>query len=441
MWKLVILALAMALTGCGGGGGGSASPSNPAVPSVLQAAGTMSVTSAYVPSLISGDFAGNGSHYVLVSGWLANSSPSSTVKIYKLNDNGTTVDATTDILGSEFVWSVNYPQVADFNHDGIDDIFFPGFTDGPGISQNNASVAFMSRAGHSHQRVDLDGLSWNHGTTLIDANQDGWMDVINSNGEMWINNQTGGFTYRTKDTFQTINYPMAGSGVCAGDLDGSGAPQIVLTDQSGFHASQFIYKLNAQLQPIYQGALPVPFFDKNNADQTTNRSHDVSCQIADVNGDGRKDVIVVSYLYDNSVTRVSGAQSIVQVYYNLGGYVFSDATDAMPGYNQAVLASYTPKMIDFNNDGSLDLWLMNTNTAESGNQVWLNDRTGKFNQSRRQDFNNLVSQHASLNGIDPGVSGIMLPVKINGKWNFVIASVSTIKNTVYVAYANTQWTF
>ena len=373
MWKLVIPALAVALTGCGGGGGSSVNNDTPAV-SILVTAGTISTPSAFVPSLAAGNFDNAGNHYVIVSGWLVNSSPTATVKIYRLSSHGTATDATADVLGSEFAWSVNYPQIADFNRDGVDDIFFPGFTDGANLLQNNPSVVFLSRAGQSHQRVDLTGLTWNHGTTVLDANQDGWPDVLNSNGEMWINNQAGGFTYRAKDTFLTINYPLAGSGVCAGDLDGSGATQVVLTDQTGLLASQLIYKLNANMEPIYQGALPVPYFDKNNTNATTNRSHDVSCQIVDVNGDGRQDVVVVSYLSDTAVTRVIGAQSMVQIYYNLGGYVFSDATDiSMTGYNQGAVASYTPKVVDFNGDGHADIWLMNTNRAESGNQVWLND--------------------------------------------------------------------
>ena len=449
MWKLVIPALAVALTGCGGGGGSGANNDTPAV-SILVTAGTISTPSAFVPSLAAGKFDHTGDQYVIVSGWLANSSPSSTVKIYRLSGTGprpqwgtgTATDATADVLGSEFVWSVNYPQIADFNRDGIDDIFFPGFTDGPNLSQTNASVVFLSRAGQSHQRVDLDGLTWNHGTTVLDANRDGWPDVLNSNGEMWINNQIGGFTYRPKDTLLTIKHPLAGSGVCAGDLDGSGATQVVLTDQVRMHASQLIYKLNVNMEPIYQGALPVPYFDKTTTDIETNRSHDVSCQIVDVNGDGRQDVVVVSYLSDTAVTRVIGVQSMVQIYYNLGGYVFSDATDiSMTGYNQGAVASYTPKVVDFNGDGHADIWLMNTNRAESGNQVWLNDGTGKFQQSRKQDFNTLTSQHATLNSVESDTSGIMLPVKINDKWNFIIATVSDIKHTVYVAYARTQWSF
>jgi hypothetical protein len=138
---------------------------------------------------------------------------------------------------------------------------------------------------------------------------------------------------------------------------------------------------------------------------------------------------------------------MVQIYYNLGGYVFSDATDiSMSGYNQGALASYTPKVMDFNGDGHLDIWLMNTNHSESGNQVWLNDGTGKFKQSRREYFNELVLQHSKINGVDSSITGIMMPINVNDKWNFIIATSSDVLDMrvggkVYVAYARTQWSF
>jgi hypothetical protein len=89
---------------------------------------------------------------------------------------------------------------------------------------------------------------------------------------------------------------------------------------------------------------------------------------------------------------------------------------------------------------------MNTNRAESGNQVWLNDGTGKFKQRRKQDFDVLTGQHALLNSVESNTSGIMLPVKINDKWNFIIATSSDVLDLrvggkVYVAYARTQWIF
>jgi hypothetical protein len=129
MWKLVIPALAVALTGCGGGGSSSSSGAS----NIADAIVTTSLTVAgYVencgcnPTLAAGEFSGAGIKYVVVSGWRAGNHLMP-VKIYRLNTDGSTQDATTDILGGELQFSVNYPVVADFNKDGIDDIFLPGF--------------------------------------------------------------------------------------------------------------------------------------------------------------------------------------------------------------------------------------------------------------------------------------------------------------------------
>ena len=152
---LVISALAVALTGCGGGGGSGSSTtgsSNISAASFLSSTNADSTSHPFIPSLAQGDFQGNGSHYVVLSGWI-NGTTVPKVKIYKLTDTSAT-DATVDILGTDFALSVHYPQVADFNKDGIDDIFFPGFTDGNWSTEFNQSVVFISRAGQSHLRVE-----------------------------------------------------------------------------------------------------------------------------------------------------------------------------------------------------------------------------------------------------------------------------------------------
>lgn len=447
---LVISALAVALTGCGGGGGGSGTSS--ATSTVVTTNASISNMNAvsnshpFIPSLATGDFKGDGSTYVVLSGWVVGTTVPS-VKIYKVDSTGAT-DATTDILGGSFSLSVNYPQIADFNRDGIDDIFFAGFTDGNNASQSNQSVAFMSRSGQSHLRVDVSGLTWSHGTTVVDLNSDGWLDVANAQGDYWINNQAGNFIYQAHLTTQT----WSGSGLCSGDLDNSGTTSIVVTDVvtgATFFDDTWIYKLDGNLRPVKVASLAVPYFDR--ASTTTRRSHDVSCVIGDLNSDGRLDIVVVSYLYDNSVTDTAGPQSQVQIYMNQGNLTFVETTDmAIAGYNQNVLASYTPKLVDLNGDGKLDLWLMNTNstvsssgTAESANQAWINSGSGIFTQTKRSYLNTVVQAYNLLSGSNSNTAGIMIPVKINGAWNFAICnSWSNGAFTItYFGYAKSQLTF
>jgi hypothetical protein len=452
---LVISALAVALTGCGGGGGGSGTSSvaSTTVTSASSISSTNAVSNSnpFIPSLVTGDFRGDGSTYVVLSGWTVGTATPG-VKIYRLTSTGAT-DATVDVLGANFSLSVNYPQVADFNHDGIDDIFFAGFTDGTGSSQSNQSVAFMSRAGQSHLRVDVPGLTWSHGSTVADINNDGWLDVANQYGDFWINNQANGFTYMAHYSSWSGSQAFRGSGLCSGDLDGSGTQSFVVVDVSTATAFKdtWIYKLDSNLQSYKVAELPIPYFERSNT-TTTSRSADVSCVIGDLNSDGRPDIVVVSALMDDTIVSASGAQSQVQIYMNQGNLTFTETTDTafVGGYNQSTLSSYTPKLIDLNGDGKLDLWLMNTNsavssggTAESANQSWINSGSGTFTQSKRSYLNTVVQAYNLLSGSNSNTTGIMIPVKIDGAWNFAISnSWSNGAATItYFGYAKSQLTF
>jgi hypothetical protein len=438
---LVISALAVALTGCGGGGGGG-SDSGTSVPVsnlLIKKIGiTGSTSTTFIPSLVSGEFAGDGSKYAIVSGWYVNDVSGPPVKVYKLNADGTAQDATVAILGSEFSFSVQYPVVADFNNDGIDDIFFPGFTDQPG-TPNNPSTVFISRKGQSHQRYDLTDPISAHATIAVDLDNDGDLDVISNQGQAWINNGSGIFTYR--------KYSNSGaSGVCAGDFNNTGRNQLVFTDSYDSIQDTYIYDINttyAEFNNLTKvAALPVPYFDRDSTTQEF--SHDVSCIVADFNNDGRPDIVVISA--SNSPAILAGTsppQSYVQVYINQGNYVFTESS-GLTSYNSNTLSSYTPKVMDFNNDGKPDIWLGSRNCwlSTGSNQFWINNGSGEFVQQAISKITAILDTFRSLsNDTTPsGNYGIALPVKINGKWNLVFTGGSDT-NKHSIGYAITQWTF
>jgi hypothetical protein len=106
------------------------------------------------------------------------------------------------------------------------------------------------------------------------------------------------------------------------------------------------------------------------------------------------------------------------------------------------VASYTPKIIDFNQDGRPDIWLMNTaTTGASANQIWINNGAGGFVQKKTTEIETLIAQYRTLVNGDQNIKGIMLPVKVDNKWNFFVTSVTGTYNNyrVHMGYAKTQW--
>ena len=462
---LVISALAVALTGCGGGGGGDSSTAGSSnVPNIsgyalassetINLAGGALVTSTlsrtllskigdvniitygFVPSLVSGDFLGDGNKYVIVSGWYVGNLTPPPVKIYAFNATGGAQDVTVDILGSDFSLSVNYPVVADFNKDGIDDIFFPGFTDGPG-SGLAPSAVFISRKGQSHRRQDLTtDLISGHATIAADLDNDGDLDVISNEGDAWINNGQGLFAYQKYSHW-------GASGVCAGDFNNTGRTQLVFTDSSDSIQDTYIFDINpnyAQYNNLTKIAtLPAPYFDKNSTTQEI--SHDVSCVVADFNNDGRPDIVVVSASNDPAILAgTSPPQSHVQVYINQGNYIFVES-QGLVGYNSGTLSSYTPRVMDFNNDGFPDIWLMDwNNNGINSNQFWINNGSGGFTQRKSIESKSVLDEFKALTNGTSGSYGIAIPVKINSKWNLVFTGSNGLQK-YNIGYATTQWNF
>jgi hypothetical protein len=409
------------LSACGGGSGtSSTTPDTP--PVVQNLVGTITAN-GILPSMVRGKFTDDGAQYVVVAGWSARSNGGDVpVKIYKINNDATGQDVTTKILGSEQSFSVNYPVVADFNNDGIDDIFLAGFLDFP--VANKTSIVFLSQRGQSHRRVELPGATWNHAVTATDINSDGAIDVINNYGQMWINDGRGNFTF--KDHSWNLNTNgglwMHGMGVCAGDFNNTGRKQIVITDLSingaaGPIADTVIFELDASLNPLVLHTLPVPILDRNSA--TTERSHEVGCSVADLNNDGKLDLLVFSR--PDAENNKWSNQGNVQVLINQGNWVFTDVTDiALAGYPTEVLISYTPIIEDLNGDGKLDLWLGYFDQSSGlANQAWINSTGNKFTNISGSTTYTLTS------------SGPMVPIKFGNNWAFVYSVFGNGALTLY----------
>lgn len=419
MKRLLALITTLVLTACGGGGGGGLPASDAEF--LLLGVGYSNVGAVMVP----GKFGSDQSQYIVtasikyLSGGRTEPGP---VKVFKLSDTGTLTDQTVAVLGGAFSIYTNVPLVADFNHDGIDDIFLPGFTDTQDLV---GSVAFISQPGRNHIRVELPDPVWAHGAAVLDINNDGHLDVISNWGEAWFNDGQGNFTFRTH-TYQDVpGMWIHGSGICAGDFNNTGRSQVVLTDQMldssiGPIADTVIFELGLNGLPTAQHYLPVPVLDRG---RTTETSHDVACKVADLNNDGLLDIVVLSRPLPASGQSWSN-QGRAQILLNRGNWQFDDVTDtALAGFDTNVLISYNPIIADLNGDGKPDLWFgyFDYNTGKA-NQVFLNNGSGTFSKVATS----LVDSFTA--------SGGMIPVSINNKWALVYAKMNTQSSmtTLYV---------
>ena len=309
MKKLLITISCVILTACGGGGGGTSPDVTPTNTSFVG-----SLIPKLMPGVATGDFVGDGGKYVVVSGWLFSnySFANNPVKIYKLSAEGGGTDVTSQVLGNNAMASTHIPLVADFNGDGIDDIFLPGFFDTP--VGEGPSYVYISRRGSTHRETVLRDATWSHDATTADIDGDGDIDVINSVGKMWLNDGQGNFTFKDH-SWQTSTYWMSGMGVCVGDFNNSGRKQVVITDLSvdasaGPIADTAIFELGSNLNTTAIHYLPAPILDRNT---TTETSHDYTCRVADLNNDGLNDIIVFSRPWASARNNIWNKERYIQV--------------------------------------------------------------------------------------------------------------------------------
>jgi hypothetical protein len=402
--KLVIPFLfSLLLSACGGGGGGSSSSAT------VDSTFIKGIQTDYFMgvAIVQGHFKNDSNTYVLVTGSQIEMGGTVPVNIFKLNENGGGTDVTADILGPSVPRvSVATPLVADFNNDGIDDIFLPGFVD---ISnQLTVTHLFLSRPGtyHSHQLLEY---TWSHSATVADINSDGNLDVVDAEGKMWINDGSGNFTFKDH-TWANSLFWMHGMGVCVGDFANDGRKQIVITDlniangQWPFNDTA-VFELNSNLKPVAQHLLTPPHYEVGNSG-LTEISHDVRCKVADMNNDGLQDIVVFSRPWASARNNQWTAEGRVQILINQGNFNFVDQTN-LTDFNSNIDIDYMPMIQDFNGDGIPDIWT-SPQMLISGQGRWT-----------RRAYTQIPNKQ------------ITLPIRIGNKWGFVYTVNDSNRTNVY----------
>ena len=358
--------------------------------------------------------------------------------------DGSFQEVSNQLFGQLLYATGAYPLVADFNNDGIDDVFIIQSWDGPAVDATWYTKKIYGLISKSDGTYSVNNVSIPAGytgqtqTTAMDINQDGCLDVVGSGNRVWLGDCAGGFSLSmmSGNIDDGINW-FSGTGMCAADFNNTGAKQFVVTDEKFTAKTNNIYEVDKNLNVTAVHPLPTPYFDTVYG---TNATHNFKCITADINNDGKIDVIVFTRPWAQFTNNSWTSQSYVQVYLNQGNWQFQDiSATALPGYNTNTASSYSARLIDVNGDGYLDIALEGTSfsgVSASGNQIWINNKDSTFTKV-------FTTELATLDALIPnGAHGVnsMLPIKVNNTWNYIVGEQDPSSH-YHILLANTQFTF
>jgi enediyne biosynthesis protein E4 len=250
------------------------------------------------------------------------------------------------------------------------------------------------------------------GSVFLDVNGDGWLDLyLCNNGQankLWLN--SSGVSFTEQGSVFGVNYNGAGRGCSAGDFDNDGLIDIMV---GNFNQNLILYKNNTTVFANFTAAaginLPswggsINWFDYNNdgkLDATlgndgipyhynylfrndnltsftnvaypsglTDSASTLSIASADIDSDGDLDIF-----YGSQTANVSGGSTSV-LYKNNGDGSFTDITAASGIIT--TLYSWAADWGDFDNDGDMDLYLVNSNGV---NQLFKNNGNLTFTET------------------------------------------------------------
>lgn len=465
--SLLLSAMALALSACGGGGT-SAPPSNSHLLSFNPTAITVNVATfpndgySYGDSTIEfGKFGSTTANCFVAQtttrargGASSSKIPDAPFFIMCQQLDGTFKEVSEQLLGKKYYINGGYPLVADFNNDGVDDLFLINAFDGGEAS--TYQIVFISNPDGSYTKNQfaIKGLNGpftgTSGAIASDINHDGCLDLVMNVQIAMLGDCSGNFTQQFIARGANAKYAW-GSNLCAGDFNNMGHDQYVFIDTSSPVPSMNVNPPNniLEIDPITFGIsniypLPIPFW--NTVYGANDGSHNVKCLVADINNDGKPDIFIFTRPWSSYTGGIWGPQSYVQIYLNKGNFQFEDiSATALPGYVTNTGSSYSPRLIDVNSDGYLDLVLEGGSwegAKKNGNQIWLNNRNNTFTKVFTTELTTIQSAFRAAYGMGQGdrYEANMLPIRVNGGYNY-ITGMQDFSGVFHIGVANTQYVF
>src|SRR5579864_2636899 len=230
------------------------------------------------------------------------------------------------------------------------------------------------------------------GIAILDANGDGWPDILIANdtqpNKLYLNKKDGTFEERGVAAgigFSEDGVARAGMGADAADYDRSG------------HASLIISNFANQMVSLYHNEGNGLFVDEapqSEIGRDTLVTLGFACFFLDYDNDGWPDIFVADGHIENEIERVQKRVSYAEpphLFRNLGGGKFTEVTQQMGGAFAAPKVARAVAYADIDNDGALDI-LLTTN----GGRAYLFHNEGGTNHSLRVK---LVGTKSNRDGI------------------------------------------
>jgi hypothetical protein len=217
------------------------------------------------------------------------------------------------------------------------------------------------------------------GIAILDANQDGWPDILVSNdtqpNKLYINNGNGTFTERGVPAgigYSEDGIARAGMGVDAADYDRSGYPSVIITNFSN------------QMLALYHNEHNGLFVDEaphSDIGHTTLLTLGFGCFFFDYDLDGWPDIYIANGHIEDAIERVQPRVRYAEpphLFRNLGAGKFTDVTSSAGAAFASPRVARGAAYGDINNDGALDLLV-----STSGGPPALFRNTGASSHSLR----------------------------------------------------------
>jgi len=200
------------------------------------------------------------------------------------------------------------------------------------------------------------------GVAMLDFDQDGWPDLFVANdtqpNKLYRNLRNGKFKDAAVEAglaFSADGKARAGMGVDVGDFENSGRPGIAITN------------FDNEMVGLYRSPSAGQFDDASLAAGVGGPSKTTlgfGCGFADLDLDGRLDLIIANGHIDDTVRNIRGNVGYAQpphLFLNLGNGKFQDVVNTNGGDFAAPRVGRGLAFADFDRDGDVDLLLTTNN--------------------------------------------------------------------------------